>query len=114
MHERVNGAADALRAQGCGRLLYWRLEDPPAELELLIFNAEDGAAGVLAKDVGPERTPGPGDEASVGGGAIFFRRGSYYVRLLSAPGAAVDPDELLSLAVRVEAGLPATPAGGRR
>jgi hypothetical protein len=105
MWERVNGAADALRAEGCGRILVWRIDDPPAELELLVFDGEEGAARVLARDTGPERTAGPGDEASVGEEAIFFRRGRFYARLFAEPSPAARSGALLDLAARVDAGL---------
>lgn len=88
LFERVNGAADFLISLGCQQLSFWRLEDPPADLEILLFATGEGAGKALAQDAGPDRTPGPGDEAFVGGEAVFFRRGRAYVRLLADPGAA--------------------------
>ena len=37
LEERVDGAADALRADGCRRLVLWRFEQPPADAEALFF-----------------------------------------------------------------------------
>ncbi|MEE9218210.1 MAG: hypothetical protein V3U98_04005 [Acidobacteriota bacterium] len=112
LYEHVDGAADSLRAAGCGRILVWRMDDPPAVLELLVFEEGEGASRVLARDVGPERTPGPGDEASVGEQAIFFRRGRFYARLFAEPGAPPDPARLLELATRVDDSVRALSAGG--
>jgi len=87
LEDRVDGDAEYLRAQGCRRLLHWRLEDRAADLDVLWFSTEAGAAAVLARDVGPERTPGPGDEAQLSAEAVYFRRGPALVRLLADPGA---------------------------
>ena len=106
LHERVNGAADALRAAGCGRLLFWRIEDPPAELELLVFAEPEGAARVLDRDAGPGRAPdGPGDERSAGDQAVFFRRGRFYARLYAQPGDLPAPGRLLEIAEKVDVAL---------
>jgi len=105
LHERVNGAADALIADGCGRLLFWRMEEPPAEIELLIFDSAEGAGRALARELGPDRTPGPGDEAWAGEEAVFFRRGPYYARLLPEAGTKPGAAALLALAETVDAGV---------
>lgn len=105
LFERVNGAADALVAAGCGRLLYWRIDDPPAELEVLLFDRAEGAARTLARDAGTERHPGPGEEASVGGQSIFFRRGRLYARLYGDPDSPAAASALLALAHRVDRAL---------
>jgi hypothetical protein len=106
LFERVDGAADALIAAGCGRLLFWRVEDPAAELELLIFDGAEGAAKVLDRDAGPGRDPGPGEEASVTDQSVFFRRGRFYVRILGDPAANPGRQRLLDLAGRADRGLP--------
>jgi len=108
LFERVDGAADALIAAGCGRILFWRMEDPAAEMELLIFDRASGAAGILARDVGPGRDPGPGEEASVTDQSVFFRRGRFYVRILGDPAANPGRGRLLDLAGRADRGLPAS------
>ena len=112
LHERVDGAADALRAAGCGRLLFWKIADPPAEMELLIFGQDEGAARVLAREAGWERTPGPGDEAAVGDQSVLFRRGRFYGRILGDPGAAFDPARLLDLARKLDSALQSMQGGG--
>jgi hypothetical protein len=105
LYERVNGAADALRAAGCVRLLVWTFDNPPAEMELLVFTTDEGAARVLSRDAGSERTAGPGDECSAGERSVFFRRGRHYARLLVEPGVAAPAPRLLELAVRVDRAL---------
>jgi hypothetical protein len=92
LEERVDGAADALRADGCRRLLYWRFETPPADAEALVFHAPEGARAALEREAGRARTPGPGDEAQLSPQAVYFRRGAVYVRLFLDPGAAASPD----------------------
>jgi hypothetical protein len=87
LEEQVNGAADALRAEGCRRLLHWRFEDPPADAEALVFDTVEGARQVMDREAGPDRTPGPGDEAQVAEQSIYFRRGPVFVRLFLDPGA---------------------------
>jgi hypothetical protein len=91
LEERVNGAADVLRAQGCRRLLYWRLEAPPSDLEILVFRTEDGARTALDRELGPERTGGVGDEAQISEQAVYFRRGPFLVRLFLDPGDPAGP-----------------------
>jgi hypothetical protein len=88
LEERVDGAAEALRADGCRRLLHWRFETPPADAEALVFRTVDGAMTVLAREAGNERTPGPGDEAQLSAQSAYFRRGPVYVRIFLDPGAA--------------------------
>jgi len=95
LEEQVDGAADALRADGCRRLLYWRFEDPSAEAEVLVFHSEDGARATMEKEAGPERTEGPGEEAQVAAQFAYFRRGNVFVRLFGDPGAA-GPDDALA------------------
>jgi len=105
LEERVDGAADALRADGCRRLVYWRLERPPADAEALVFRTADGARAVLAREAGPGRTPGPGDEAQVSTEAVYFRRGSVLVRVFLDPGASPPPGELLARAGEIDRAL---------
>lgn len=87
LFERVDGAADFLISLGCEKLSFWRLEDPPADLEILFFSSGEGAGKALAQDAGSDRTPGPGDEAFVAAESVFFRRGRAYTRLIGDPGA---------------------------
>ncbi len=91
LEERVNGAADILRAQGCRRLLYWRLDAPPSDLEILVFRTEDGARTALDRELGPERSGGLGDESQTSEQAVYFRRGPFLVRLFLDPGAPPGP-----------------------
>lgn len=105
LEERVDGAAEALRAQGCRRLLYWRFADPPADLELLEFRTAEGAGTALTREAGPERTSGPGDEAQASAQAVYFRRGPFFVRLFLDPGAAASPDVLARKASEVDRAL---------
>lgn len=88
LEDRVDGAAEYLRAHGCQRLVYWRLENPAADLEVLVFAAPGEASTVLTRDAGPDRNAGPGDESQVTAQAIYFRRGRHLVRLFADPGAA--------------------------
>ena len=87
----MNGTADILRAQGCRRLLYWRLNAPPSDLEILVFRTEDGARSALDRELGPERTGSVGDEAQTSEQAVYFRRGPFLVRLFLDPGAPPGP-----------------------
>ena len=87
LEERVDGGAEALRADGCRRLLHWRFETPPADAEALVFQTEAGAKTVLAREAGDERTPGPGVEAQLSPQSAYFRRGPVYVRIFLDPGA---------------------------
>jgi hypothetical protein len=118
--ERVDGAADGLIAAGCRRMVVWRTAAPPAEIELLVFAAADGAAAFLGRDAGPERTPGGlGDEASVAPESIFFRRGRQYVRIIAAPAPApaadpANPASLLDLARNVDSAIVANGMEGFR
>ena len=105
LEQRVNGAADALRAGGCRRLVAWRFERPPADAEALVFRSADGARGVLAREAGPGRTPGPGDEAQVSEQAVYFRRGPVLVRVFLDPGASPSPGELLARAAQIDRAL---------
>jgi hypothetical protein len=95
LEERVDGAADALRAEGCRRLVYWRFDTPPADAEVLVFRAPEGARRVLDREAGPDRTSGPGDEAQVSEQAVYFREGAVLVRLFLDPGAPAEPGALL-------------------
>jgi hypothetical protein len=114
--ERVDGAADGLIAAGCRRMVVWKTAAPPAEIELLLFAAVDGAAGFLARDAGSERTAGgPGDEASVAPESIFFRRGRHYVRIVAGAVPPADPAgtaTLLDLARNVDSAIVANGAKG--
>jgi hypothetical protein len=105
LHERVDGAEDYLRAHGCVKLLAWRLGDVQADLEVLVFNDAQGAGKVLARDVGPQRTTGPGEEASVDAQGILFRRGRIYARLTADPGSSTPPERLLEVAARLDRAL---------
>ena len=100
-YERVDGAESVLRSLGCRRMMVWRLDNPPADLEVLAFGTADGAARALARDAGPDRTPGvPGDEGWANGQVVYFRWGTVLVRLITdAPG---DPTALLTEARRVD------------
>jgi hypothetical protein len=111
LEERVDGAADALRASGCRRLVHWRFERPPADAEALFFGSAEDARRVLEREAGPERTPGPGDEAQVSDQAVYFRRGAVLVRVLLDPDAAPPLGELVNRADEVDGALQ---AGGSR
>jgi hypothetical protein len=105
LEEQVDGAADALRASGCRRLVHWRFESPPADAEALFFGSEEGARTVLEREAGPGRTPGPGDEAQVSDQAVYFRRGPVLVRVFLDPGAVSSPGELVARAAEVDRAL---------
>lgn len=102
LHERVDGAEEYLRSQGCSRLLAWDLADPAATLEVLLFEDPEGAARVLSRDAGPSRTAGPGDEASADAQSVLFRRGKVYARLVADPDSPADPERLLAEARKVD------------
>ena len=101
-HERVDGAAEVLRTDGCERLVVWRFRDPGAEVSLLVFRDAAGAARELVRDAGTDRTPGPGDEAWAGASAVFFRRGRRYVRVLADSVASPAGTVLRDLARKVD------------
>jgi hypothetical protein len=105
LEERVDGGADALRASGCRRLVVWRFERPPADAEALFFAAAESARAALEREAGPERTPGPGDEALVSDQAVYFRRGTILVRVFLDPGAAPPPGELVARAEEIDRAL---------
>jgi hypothetical protein len=105
LEQRVDGAAEALRAAGCRRLVHWRFEEPPADAEALFFLAVEGARAVLEREAGPGRTPGPGDEALVSEQAVYFRRGAVLVRVFLDPGAAPLPGELVARATEIDRAL---------
>jgi hypothetical protein len=105
LEDRVDGAADGLRADGCRRLLHWRFEEPPADAEVLVFRTDGGAHTAMAREAGPERTPGPGDEAQVSPQAVYFRRGAVYTRIFLDPGATSQPEALARRASEVDQGL---------
>ncbi|HVO12778.1 MAG TPA: hypothetical protein VMX54_18680 [Vicinamibacteria bacterium] len=107
LEERVDGGADALRAAGCRRLLYWRSEDPPADAEALVFDTVAHARAALEREAGHERTAGPGDEAQVSDQAAYFRRGAVVVRLIADPGVT-GSGRLLKVAERLAPALPRT------
>jgi len=98
----VDGAAEALRASGCRRLVAWRFEKPPADAEALFFATAEGARAVLDSEAGPGRTPGPGDEAQVSEQAVYFRRGSALVRVFLDPGATAAGGELAARAQEID------------
>jgi hypothetical protein len=103
LEEHVNGAADALRAAGCRRLVYWRFENSSADAELLVFRTAAEARTLMEKEAGPERTPGPGDEARVTEQFVYFRRGMVLVRLFLDPGA--EPSGLVERATEIDRAL---------
>ena len=103
LEERVDGAAAYLTSIGCRRLVYWRLPSPAADLELLLFETPAGAAKALARDAGPDRTAGPGNEAQVAAQSIYFRRGPAYVRLLADPDVPAAPGALAPIAAKLDA-----------
>jgi hypothetical protein len=100
--ERVNGADEYLISKGCRRILVYVFDDPPAELELLVFETAEGASEVLARDAGPERHEGPGEEASLSDEAVFFRRGELYGRLYAMGEALPKPGALAALAQEID------------
>lgn len=102
LEERVNGAAEALRAAGCTRLLHWRSESPPADVEAFVFATTGQAQQALTREAGTARTAGPGDEAAVSEQTVAFRRGAILVRAYADPGAPGGP-RLLELASSVDA-----------
>jgi hypothetical protein len=105
LEERVDGAADALRADGCRRLVAWRFERPPADAEALFFGTEQGARAVLEREAGGGRTAGPGDEAQVTAQAVYFRRGAVVVRVFLDPGAPPPPGGLADRAADIDRAL---------
>jgi hypothetical protein len=107
LEEHVDGAADALRASGCRRLVHWRFERPPADAEALFFGAVERARAVLEREAGPDRTPGPGDEAQVSAQAVYFRRGTALVRVFLDPGAASSEGDLVARAEEIDRALQA-------
>ena len=102
LEEQVDGAAEALRASGCRRLVAWRFEKPPADAEALFFATAEGALAFLDKEAGPARTPGPGDEAQVSPQAVYFRRASTLVRVFLDPGASAPAGELVARAQEID------------
>lgn len=105
LEEHVDGAADALRASGCRRLVAWRFEQPPADAEALFFGTVEGARAVLEREAGPDRTPGPGDEAQVSAQAVYFRRGTALVRVFLDPGASAPEGGLVARAREIDRAL---------
>jgi hypothetical protein len=105
LHERVDGAEPLLQELGCQRLRVYRVGPPPADLEILDFASVDGARKALARDAGPDRTPGlPGDEGWTSSTVLFFRRGTSYVRLVAdqpAPAGA-----LIAQALKIDQAFP--------
>lgn len=107
LEEHVDGAADALRASGCRRLVAWRFERPPADAEALFFATVEGARAVLEREAGSDRTPGPGDEAQVSAQAVYFRRGTTLVRVFLDPGATAPEGSLTARAQEIDRALQA-------
>lgn len=105
LEERAGGAADDLRAAGVRRLVHWRFERPPADAEALFFTTDEAARASLAREAGPGRTPGPGDEAQASQRAVLFRRGSVVVRVLLDPEAGADDGGLLARASEIDRSL---------
>lgn len=84
LSERVDGGERKLRNLGCKRLRFWRITQPPADLELLTFENEQGAAALLQELAGTDRASNlPGDEGWVGTNVLYFRRGTVLARLIS-------------------------------
>ena len=102
LEEQVDGAAEALRASGCRRLVAWRFEKPPADAEALFFGTAEAARAELEREAGPGRTPGPGDEAQVSEQAVYFRRGAALVRVFLDPGASTPADDLAGRAREID------------
>ena len=101
LHERVNGTESVLRAAGCRRLLLWRIEQPPADLELLAFADAAGATKWLERDAGADRTEGvPGDEGWMSTQVLYFRKGPLYVRLIA--DQPTDTKSLLAQGRKIE------------
>jgi len=65
----------------------------------------EGARAVLEREAGPERAPGPGDEAQVSDQAVYFRRGTVLVRVFLDPGATPPPGELVARAAEIDRAL---------
>jgi hypothetical protein len=104
LDERVDGAAELLRSEGCRSLFYWRLANPPADLELWAFGTAESASRALVRDAGQDRTSGTlGDEAWVSAQCVFFRRGKSYVRLIADETAP--PEALVAQAERLDRAL---------
>jgi len=110
LEDRVDGAADKLREDGCRRLIVWKLLNPPADLEILVFDKSEGAKQTLAREAGPGRDPGPGDEASVSDQAILFRRGTVIARLMADPEAPPAPAALMETARAIDRAISASPS----
>ena len=104
LHQHVDGAEPVLQKMGCRRLLVWRIEAPPADLEVMAFDTEKGARSALERDAGSDRNPGvPGDEGWQSSQCVYFRHGTAYVRLIADQPAAASA--LLQVARRVERAL---------
>ncbi len=106
LSERVDGAEVRLRRLGCKRLRFWRLGNPPADLEVLTFSDEQGARSLLVDEVGTERSMNtPGDEGWVGRNALYFRNKAVLVRVIA--DGLESSDTLLAAARRVDKALSA-------
>ena len=79
----------------------------PADAEALFFATAEGARAVLEREAGPERTPGPGDEAAVSAQAVYFRRGTALVRVFLDPGASAPEGGLVARAREIDRALQA-------
>ena len=101
LDEHVNGAAPWLQSIGCRRLLFWRVAQPPAELEVFVFSTDAGAQQALDKDSGGDRTRAvPGDEGWTNHQVVYFRRGTVYCRLIAE--SAVPNNGLTDFARRID------------
>jgi hypothetical protein len=104
LHEHVDGAEPALQALGCRRLLFWHLSNPSVELEVFVFNTENGARSALDKDSGSARSKNvPGNEGWTNQQVVYFRRGTSYCRLIADRPAPVAG--LSQQAIRVDKAL---------
>ena len=101
----MDGAAESLRKNGCKRLVAWTLTSPPADLEIYVFDDIEGAKALLDREAGSQRDPAPGDEASITGQAVLFRRGVFYTKLIADPSASVASAPLKAAAENLDRAL---------
>jgi hypothetical protein len=108
LEERVDGAAESLRKNGCRRLVAWTLTSPPADLEVFVFDTVEGAKAWLDREAGSPRDPAPGDEASITDQAVLFRRGVFYAKLIADPTASGASAPLKAVAESLDRALSGT------